>query len=85
MTITVPVNLRNFFESQSARNFFNIINVSCGFRGREPALDDIVQSVNADFKQRLTQEFLQNRLNALSKLEHNPLPALSRCRSRTFS
>ena len=73
VTITVPVNLRNFFESQSARNFFSIINVAYSFQGREPDLDEIVQSVGMDFKQRLTQEFLQNRLNALSSLEHNPI------------
>lgn len=80
VTITVPVNLRNFFESQSARNFFSIINVSHTFQEQHESLEEIIHSVDADFKQRLTREFLQNRLNSLLKLEHNliarvvPLP-----------
>ena len=40
VTITVPVNLRNFFESQSARNFFSIINVAYSFQGREMCIRD---------------------------------------------
>ncbi len=35
VTISMPVNLRNYYESSSMRNFFNSINISHSYQGGE--------------------------------------------------
>ena len=69
--IKVPVDLRNYFPSVSARNFFSIINVGYDFSVQSHELEDIIQGVAASFKEELTEENLSRRLNALMAIEQN--------------
>lgn len=71
--LTIPVNLRNYFDSQSARNFFSLIPAGMEFRDGVPPLEEIFPLVKEQFASRLTREYLQNRLDGLAGLEHNPL------------
>ena len=73
VVMSVPVNLRNYFSSGTARNFFGLINVSCRFSQEEPSLEAIIQKVSAAFRQELTAEQLSRRMNDLIALEKNPL------------
>ena len=73
VVLTIPVNLRNYFDSQSARNFFSLIPAVMEFRDGVPPLDDIFPLVKEQFTSRLTKEYLQNRLDGLAGLEHNPI------------
>lgn len=73
VVIKVPVDLRNYFPSVSARNFFSIINVGYDFSTQSSELEDIIQSVSASFKAELTEQNLARRLNALMALEQNML------------
>ena len=69
--LSVPVNLRTYFPSVTARNFFATINVSYNFSTLGDSLDDIINEVKECFKRELTQEKLQEHMNKLSALEHN--------------
>lgn len=69
--LSVPVNLRTYFPSVTARNFFATINISYDFGKSPDRLEDVIQSVKESFARELTKENLQTHLNRLSALEHN--------------
>ena len=71
VVITIPVNLRNYFPSVSARNFFGIINAGYRFRGQSEEFGAVVNRVAEQFAQQLTTERLQERMTSLSALENN--------------
>lgn len=71
ITITVPVNLRNYFHSESARNFFSIINVSYKFKSSSDTLEEIIAQVKATFEKELTKDRLGRRMNSMMALERN--------------
>lgn len=70
VVVTVPVNLRKYFPSESARNFFSVINVACRFEQQEN-FQQVVDKVGEVFHRELTQERLGARMNKLAALEHN--------------
>lgn len=71
VVVTVPVNLRNYFPSESARNFFTTINVGYDFSRQPDELDAITAHVHRCFRENLTKKQLHERINALCFLEHN--------------
>ena len=72
VALTIPVNLRQHFESESARNFFSVFNVSYDFR-ENASLEAIIESVASQFKKGTSRESLQNTINVLTSLERNVL------------
>lgn len=77
VVINIPVNLRPYFPSQTAKNFFGMISVSYNFSKESGELEDIIQKVDAAFKKQLTKENLSIRMNSLAGLEHNPFVMLA--------
>lgn len=81
VVITVPVNLRSYFPSESVRNFFATINISYDFSRQEDSLEAVLNYVRQSLRENLTEENLRKRMNTLCALEHNipvrivPLPA----------
>lgn len=71
VVLTIPVNLRNYFPSVSARNFFGIINAGYCFRGNDGGLEAVAAAMKETFQKSLTEERLRARMNKLSALEHN--------------
>ncbi len=71
VVITVPVNLRNYFPSESARNFFTTINVGYDFDRQPDGLDNITAHIHQSFRENLTENRLREHINALCFLEHN--------------
>ena len=71
VVLSVPVNLRSYFPSVTARNFFGTINVSYHFGDNPNTLEDIIEKVKGCFQQELTQEKLKEHMNRLAALEHN--------------
>jgi len=71
--LSVPINLRQYFESSTARNFFSTMNISNHFGNSSPELKDIIDSVSESFKKGLTKEQLYLHLDRLMSLEKNPL------------
>lgn len=71
IVLSVPVNLRTYFPSVTARNFFATINVKYDFSTSGDDLEDIIREVKESFERELTQEKLKAHMNRLSALEHN--------------
>ena len=80
VVLDIPVNLRNYFDSETARNFFGVINVSYHFGERSGELDDIIEQVAKTMQEELTREKLSGIINDFIKIERNavvrivPLP-----------
>lgn len=72
VVLTVPVDLRGFFPSDTTRNFFSTIRVAYHFKKQPGTFEDILQSTAAAFKAELTPERLSARMNQMAALEHNP-------------
>ena len=73
VVIRVPVNLRSYFPSETAKNFFGMIEVAYDFSQSPGDFDDIIRVVDETFKRELKRERLEIRMNRLAQLEHNPL------------
>lgn len=71
VVIKVPVNLRSYFDSSTARNFFGVMEVSYNFSTQSEKLEDVIAHVDKCFKNELTREQLMVRMNKMGKLERN--------------
>lgn len=70
VVISVPVNLRNYFESDSARNFFGVVNICYNFSKNSSELKDIIKHVENELRAHLTTEKLRQRMIRLSSIEN---------------
>ena len=73
VVINIPVNLRNYFDSKSTRNFFSLVDIKYDFKTNKPALGDIINRSKECFGEHLNEEYLQARLNKLLSFERNYL------------
>lgn len=72
VVVTVPINLRSYFDSQTTRNFFSVVNVGKTFvPGEQVTLDGLIEELKGQFEPAITRENMYNRLNNLSALENN--------------
>ncbi|MDD4773435.1 MAG: hypothetical protein PHZ09_07495 [Eubacteriales bacterium] len=71
VVLAIPVNLRNYFKSESARNFFSIVYTGFDSCVDNIPFDEIVKKVNNDLKHELTVEKMSDNLNLLYSLERN--------------
>ncbi len=80
VVVSVPVNLRQFYKSGTARNFFGVINIDYDPAKYTGEINSITDQVAADFKEKLAPENIEKTMNSYSALEHNlaikmvPLP-----------
>ena len=72
IVISVPVNLRQYFPSETARNFFCVILVQFDASKYDGTLRSIVPVVTESFSEQLTEEHLQKVMNSYSSLTRNP-------------
>lgn len=70
IVLSVPVNLRPYFQSASARNFFSVVEIPYYFK-EAASLEDIIQHLDEVFKKELTTERFKDKINKLVSLEHN--------------
>ncbi|MBQ7136511.1 MAG: hypothetical protein IJO43_00860 [Bacilli bacterium] len=70
VVVTIPVNLRKYFKSNTARNFFSTITVSYKFKDDNDKIEDIIDAVSLQFKSKLTKENLDKQMNELAVLEN---------------
>lgn len=68
--ITVPVNLRKYFKSNTVRNFFNTVTIEYKFNNENDNLMTIIKEVDKQLKNNLTKENLSAQMNALALLEN---------------
>ncbi|MCR5303544.1 MAG: hypothetical protein K6E33_03200 [Lachnospiraceae bacterium] len=70
IVISVPVNLRQFFPSETARNFFGTIFVRYDPKKYDGTLESVTGEVAKAFKSELTKERVANAMNSYAILEH---------------
>lgn len=68
----IPVNLRNYFPSDSVRNFFGWIDIGYNFSRQSGKLEDVIEFTSRFFKEELTPQRIAARMNGLIRLEKNP-------------
>ena len=73
IVISVPINLRGYYDSLTARNFFSTMNISCDFGQSNVGFSDIVEQVNSQFKEGLKEKNVKAKLARFMKLEKNLL------------
>ncbi len=71
--IDIPVNLRKYFKSQTARNFFSVLKLK--YKGSDE-LENIIKFVDSYLKEELKQDNLFKRMNKFATIEHNFLVRL---------
>ncbi|MEA5039975.1 MAG: hypothetical protein VB086_09060 [Clostridiaceae bacterium] len=71
IVLTVPVDLRQYFPSLTARNFFSSITVGYRFEA-DNGLAPVIESVGESFRKYLTAEQLNYRLCKFMATERNP-------------
>lgn len=71
VVLSVPVNLRNYFESDSARNFFGTIHISYDFGKDSTDFGVLVEEIQKSFSRELSPDKLKNHMERLAALEHN--------------
>ncbi|MDD4850030.1 MAG: hypothetical protein PHO10_04955 [Gemmiger sp.] len=73
IVVSIPVNLRNYYPSATARNFFNTIKIGHRFTAEEEiSLPALAATLDADLKAALTPENIKAQMDSYEKLEHMP-------------
>ena len=69
VTISLPVNLRNYYPSKTARNFFNSVNVTHVFDG-EITLEELAVEFDTALKSQLTEENVKKQMDTFETMEY---------------
>ena len=69
VTISLPVNLRNYYPSKTARNFFNSVNVTHVF-DKEITHEELAAEFDAEFKSMLTEESIKKQMDNFETMEY---------------
>ncbi len=69
VTISLPVNLRNYYPSKTARNFFNSVNVTHIF-DREISVEELAAEFDASLKNQLTEENVKKQMDSFETMEY---------------
>jgi len=74
IVIAIPVNLRNYFESNTLRNFFGMIHISYDFsKHGYDTLEDVIVSVKESFRRENTLENMEQKIASQMKMERHPI------------
>jgi hypothetical protein len=72
LAASVPVNLRQFFPSASARNFFATITVSHTYGQGGDGLGEVARDLQEAFAAEATPDALEDKLRRLIRVERSP-------------
>ncbi|MDF2672812.1 MAG: hypothetical protein K0R09_1077 [Clostridiales bacterium] len=72
VVLSVPINLRQFFASVTARNFFSTMNVGYHFGKGSKDFKEVIQRVKECFEKEVNEESVNKQFNPLVSLEKNP-------------
>jgi len=68
VTISMPVNLRNYYPSETVRNFFNNVDISHVFTDDE-SLSDLAKKFDESLKASLSPEHINDQMNRYQSIE----------------
>ena len=72
VVLSIPINMRQFFESSSARNFFSTMDIKYYFTDNNNDLSQVIQAINIEFEKELTADQLKYKLDQYIFLAQNP-------------
>lgn len=72
VALMVPVNLRNYFPSNSMANFFGWIEIGYTFSDTT-TFEEVLEQVKGQFQEELVKEKIAMHMNGYVRLEKNPL------------
>lgn len=74
IVVSVPINLRQFYQSNTTRNFFSRMNIGYNFyREQTDDFQHILRVVEGEFKRGLDPDVQRKRMEKLLMLETNPV------------
>lgn len=68
ITISLPVNLRNYYPSETLRNFFNSVDVSHTFKG-EQDFSELAHEFDVSLRDSITPERIRSQMNRYQSIE----------------
>lgn len=71
IVLSVPIDLRGYYNSLTARNFFTTMNISYDFQNNSSEFKDIVKYIDKKFKKELEEENIHLKLGRFVKIENN--------------
>lgn len=71
VVISVPVDLRHFFPTVTARNFFGLIHIGHFFGKSRDSFPEVLADVRKSFEEQLVPENMLEIINRYSALENN--------------
>ena len=69
INVSMPVNLRNYYPSQTSRNFFNNVNVSHVF-DEDISLEDLAKEFDEKLKTNLTVDNIKKQMDNFETMEY---------------
>ncbi|MCR5054592.1 MAG: hypothetical protein K6A69_07110, partial [Lachnospiraceae bacterium] len=69
ITVSLPVNLRNYYPSYTSRNFFNNVNVSHTFT-EDIEFADLAKEFDEKLKSNLTEENIKKQMDNFETMEY---------------
>lgn len=73
IAITVPVNLRTYFPSETTRNFFSVTRLEHTYGIGDDSIEAVAGSLKAQLMPQLSKESLQARSDALLDMQRHPI------------
>ena len=67
--VSIPINLRNYYETKTLRNFSSYINV--GIKNKKYKLEDIIKSVKKQIKELANEKRINEKISGNVKLMEN--------------
>jgi NRPS condensation-like uncharacterized protein len=71
IAVNVPVDLRGHFPSETARNFFSVVEVGFNFEGKPADFDTVLTSISEQLARQVTRESLGGRVNYTMGVQKN--------------
>ena len=69
VTVSLPVNLRKYYPSNTARNFFNNVNVTHVF-DKDITLEELAAEFDASLKSQLSEESIKKQMDNYETMEY---------------
>ncbi|MBQ8605050.1 MAG: hypothetical protein IJ410_09450 [Oscillospiraceae bacterium] len=73
VVLTVPVNLRNKFESPTLHNFSFLANASVRSSGTDKPVEEVIREIRTQLHKQNNKEYLHSGITKIARLIKNPL------------
>lgn len=70
IVVALPINLRKFYNSETLRNFFCVVNIEVNCKNNM-TFDDIAKIVKEEIKNKVNKEYVDSEVIKNNKLEKN--------------